>query len=100
MKTDLQLQQDVIAELKWEPSINSALIGVEVKNGVVTLTGHVDSFAEKWSAEQAAERVSGVTAMAVEMDVNLPGASRRHDSDIARRKSGRFLRALAGLVNC
>ena len=84
MKTDLQLQQDVIAELKWEPSINSALIGVEVKNGVVTLTGHVDSFAEKWSAEQAAERVSGVTAMAVEMDVNLPGASRRHDSDIAR----------------
>ena len=84
MKTDLQLQQDVIAELAWEPSLNAALIGVEVKNGVVTLSGHVDSFAEKWSAEQAAERVSGVTALAIEMDVNLPGASRRHDSDIAR----------------
>jgi len=84
MKTDTQLQQDVIAELAWEPSINAALIGVEVKDGVVTLSGHVESFAEKWSAEQAAGRVSGVTALAIEMDVNLPGASRRHDSDIAR----------------
>ena len=84
MKTDSQLQHDVLAELKWEPSINAAEIGVEVKNGVVTLAGHVDSFAEKWNAERAAQRVSGVKALAVEMDVKLPGYSARTDADIAR----------------
>ena len=45
MKTDTQLQQDVIAELKWEPSVNAAQIGVEVKDGIVTLAGHVSSYA-------------------------------------------------------
>ena len=52
MKTDKQIQQDVIAELKWEPSVNEAHIGVEVKDGIVTLAGHVASFAEKWNAER------------------------------------------------
>jgi osmotically-inducible protein OsmY len=84
MKTDMQVQADVIAELKWEPSVNSAQIGVEVKDGVVTLAGHVDSYAEKRDAERAAQRVSGVKALAVEMDVTLPGTSLRHDIDIAR----------------
>ena len=84
MKTDTQLQQDVIAELKWEPSVNAAQIGVEVKDGIVTLAGHVGSYAEKWDAERAAQRVSGVKALAVEMDVNLSGSSRRTDADIAR----------------
>jgi osmotically-inducible protein OsmY len=84
MKTDTQLQQDVIAELKWEPSVNAAQIGVEVKGGVVTLTGHVNSYPEKWNAERAAQRVSGVKALAVEMDVTLPGSSKRNDADIAR----------------
>ncbi|HTD04725.1 BON domain-containing protein [Undibacterium sp.] len=84
MKTDMQVQEDVIAELKWEPSVNSAQIGVEVKDGVVTLAGHVDSYAEKRDAERAAQRVSGVKALAVEMDVTLPGTSLRHDIDIAR----------------
>jgi osmotically-inducible protein OsmY len=84
MKTDAQLQQDVIAELKWEPSINAAHIGVEVKDGIVTLAGHVCSYAEKWEAEQAAQRVSGVKALAIEMDVNLSGSSKRNDADIAR----------------
>jgi osmotically-inducible protein OsmY len=83
MKTDSQVQQDVIAELKWEPSVNSAEIGVEVKDGVVTLAGHVDSYAAKWNAERAAQRVSGVKALAVEMDVKLTGLSKRTDSDIA-----------------
>jgi osmotically-inducible protein OsmY len=83
MKTDAQLQQDVIAELKWEPSVNAASIGVAVREGVVTLTGNVDSFAGKWDAERAAERVHGVRALAVEMDVNLPGTSKRNDGDIA-----------------
>ena len=72
MKTDIQLQQDVIAELKWEPSVDAAQIGVEVKGGVVTLTGHVNSYPEKWNAERAAQRVSGVKALAVEMDVTSP----------------------------
>jgi len=84
MKTDVQVQQDVIAELNWEPSINAAQIGVEVKQGIVTLAGHVDSFAEKWDAERAAQRVSGVTALAIEIDVKLPGSSKRTDADIAR----------------
>ena len=84
MKTDSQLQQDVIAELKWEPSVNAAQIGVEVSGGVVTLAGHVDSFTAKWNAERAAQRVAGVKAMAIEIDVNLPGASKRNDGDIAR----------------
>ena len=83
MKTDTQLQSDVIAELSWEPSINSEHIGVEVMDGVVTLAGHVSSYAEKIGAERAAMRVSGVKALAVEMDVRLAGSSTRIDADIA-----------------
>jgi len=84
MKTDAQVQKDVIAELDWEPLVNAAQIGVEVKDGVVTLAGHVDSFAEKWDAERATQRVSGVKALAVELSVALPGPSQRTDADIAR----------------
>jgi osmotically-inducible protein OsmY len=84
MKKDTQLQKDVMAELNWEPSVNSTAIGVEVKNGVVTLSGHVDSYAEKLNAERAAQRVAGVKALAVEIDVTLPGISKRTDADIAR----------------
>jgi osmotically-inducible protein OsmY len=84
MKTDDELQQDVLAELAWEPSVNAAQIGVEVKDGVVTLAGHVGSFIEKWEAERAAQRVSGVRGLAVEMDVKLPGSSQRIDADIVR----------------
>ena len=84
MKTDAQLQQDVIAELEWEPSVNAAQIGVEVKGGIVTLAGHVNSYAGKWNAERAAQRVSGVKALAIEMDVKLAGSSKRNDTDIAR----------------
>jgi osmotically-inducible protein OsmY len=84
MKTDATLQQDVIAELKWEPSINAAKIGVEVEDGVVTLAGHVGSYSEKWRAERAVQRVSGVKALAIEIDVKLPGSSKRDDGDIAR----------------
>ena len=84
MKTDTQLQSDVIAELSWEPSINSEDIGVEVKDGIVTLAGHVGTYAEKIGAERATMRVSGVKALAVEMDVKLAGSSKRNDVDIAR----------------
>jgi osmotically-inducible protein OsmY len=84
MKTDTQLQSDVIAELSWEPSIHSEDIGVEVRNGIVTLAGHVRSYAEKIGAERATMRVSGVKALAVEIDVKLAGSSSRTDADIAR----------------
>lgn len=83
MKTDHQLQQDISAELLWEPSVHAARIGVAVKDGVVTLAGQVDSYAEKWSAERAAQRVSGVLALATELTVQLTSLSRRTDADIA-----------------
>jgi len=83
MKTDSQLQQDVMAELKWEPSVHAAQIGVEVKNGVVTLAGEVSSYTEKWNAETAAQRVHGVQALAVEMKVKLSEFGKRTDADIA-----------------
>jgi osmotically-inducible protein OsmY len=81
--TDAELQKDVISELKWEPSVDAAHIGVAVKNGIVTLTGHVPSYAEKWAAEDAAKRVYGVKAVANEIEVKLPGSSERTDEDIA-----------------
>jgi osmotically-inducible protein OsmY len=84
MKTDSQLQSDVIAELAWEPSIHSEEIGVEVKGGVVTLAGHVGTYSEKLEAERAVIRVVGVKALAVEIDVRLPGSNVRTDGDIAR----------------
>jgi osmotically-inducible protein OsmY len=84
MKTDHQLQLDVLAELAWEPSVNAEDIGVEVKDSIVTLAGHVSSYAEKIDAERATMRVSGVKALAVEMDVKLIGSSTRNDVDIAR----------------
>lgn len=84
MKTDSQLQRDVMAELKWEPSVHAEQIGVEAKDGVVTLTGHVSSYLEKFHAEEAAQRVEGVMALAIEMDVKLSQLGMRNDEDIAR----------------
>lgn len=84
MKTDSQLQQDVQAELQWEPAVDATHIGVEVTDGIVTLAGHVNSYAKKWDAESAAQRVAGVKGLAVEMEVRLPGTSQRVDADIAR----------------
>lgn len=83
MKTDSQLQQDVGAELAWEPSVHAARIGVLVKDGVVTLAGQVDSYAEKWNAERAAQRVAGVKALSTDLKVHLAGPSQRSDADIA-----------------
>src|SRR3954451_10648152 len=83
MKADSELQHDVLEELKWEPSVNPAHIGVSVKDGIVTLTGHVPSYAEKYAAERAAKRVQGVKAVANELDVKLPYSTQRTDEDIA-----------------
>ena len=84
MKTDTQLQHDVSEELKWEPQVTASQIGVQVKDGVVTLSGEVSSFAEKWNAERAAQRVSGVNAQAVDLNVKLSELGTRTDADIAR----------------
>lgn len=86
MKTDAQLQQDVMNELKWDPSVKAA-IGVEVKDGVVRLSGYVDSYSKKWAADRAAARVFGVKGVAEEIQVRLPGSLKRSDEDIARAAS-------------
>ncbi|MBW8831194.1 MAG: BON domain-containing protein [Burkholderiales bacterium] len=83
-KSDSQLQHDVLEELKWEPSVHATEIGVEVKDGVVTLSGEVHNFAEKWHAERAAQRVCGVNALAIDMKLKAPGLGGRTDADIAR----------------
>jgi len=83
MSLDSQLQQSVLAEFEWEPSVNGAHIGVTANAGVVTLMGHVESFAHKHAAEQAARRVKGVKAVAEELEVRLPFDMRRSDEQIA-----------------
>jgi osmotically-inducible protein OsmY len=83
MKTDKQLKKDVEDELEFEPKINAAHIGVTANDGVVTLSGHVLSYAEKFAAEKAAKRVYGVKAVAEELEVKLPGSAVRSDEDIA-----------------
>ena len=83
MKTDQELKRDVENELRWEPSVNEAHIGVSAKNGVVTLSGHVPTYVEKHAAEQAAKRVYGVQALANELDVKLSTVDKRSDEDIA-----------------
>ena len=83
MKTDALIQSNVISELKWEPSIKSAAIGVSVRDGIVTLDGYVNSFVEKITAEKVAIRVMGVKAVAQELKVRLPQSYERNDADIA-----------------
>jgi len=88
MGQDSQLQSAVMDELRWEPSINAADIGVAAKEGVVTLTGWVRSYPEKQSAERAAKRVAGVKAVAEEIEIRLAGIHQRTDSDIAKSAVG------------
>jgi osmotically-inducible protein OsmY len=82
-RTDEQIQRDVLAELAHDPRVRPNEIGVAVKDGVVTLTGWVDSYAKRWAAEEAAHRVRGVRAVANEIEVRLSGAAERTDADIA-----------------
>ena len=83
IRTDEQIQRDVLAELKSEPRVSPNEIGVVVKDGVVALTGWVDSYTKRYAAEEAAHRVRGVKAVANDIEVRLPGASQRTDADIA-----------------
>lgn len=83
MKTDNQIQKDVLDELKWEPLLNAAEIGVSVKDGIVTLSGEVDSYSKKLAAEHAAKRISGVKAIAEDIQVGLAPIYRKTDAEIA-----------------
>ncbi|MFN0194770.1 MAG: BON domain-containing protein [Aestuariivirga sp.] len=83
MSHDSQLKQSVLDELKWEPSIDAAHIGVTAKDGVIALMGHVENFSQKRAAERAAGRVKGVKAVAEEIEVRLPFNTKRGDEEIA-----------------
>jgi osmotically-inducible protein OsmY len=83
MKTDLQLQKDVMDEIKWEPSTMAAHVGVSAADGVVTLNGTVATYAEKWAVERATQRVEGVKGIAEEIIVELSGPHARTDAEIA-----------------
>lgn len=84
MRTDAQIQSAVLDELKWEPAVRETDVGVSVKNGIVTLSGFVETYAQKYAAERAAERVAGVRAIAEDLQVHLPSSKVRNDPDIAR----------------
>ena len=83
MSEDSQLQSAVLAELNWEPSVIAGHIGVTIRDGIVTLSGHVESYGQKHAAELTARRVKGVLAVADEIVVDLPAATVRSDADIA-----------------
>ena len=83
-KSDMVLKRDVEAELGWDPAIRANAVGVTAKGGVVTLTGHIETFAEKRAIEKALRRVDGVRAIALELDVRLSPGHQRSDTDIAR----------------
>jgi osmotically-inducible protein OsmY len=82
--TDEDIQRDVLEELTWDIRVRPNEIGVVVKDGIVTLTGWVDSYLNKTAAEEDAQRVSGVKAVANDIEVRLPGAAERTDTDLAR----------------
>lgn len=82
MKSDAQLQKDVIAEMEWNPAIDTAHVSVSVHDGVVMLQGHVDTYAAKCAVERAVQRVSGVREIAVEIDVKLAPGHQRSDAEI------------------
>ena len=83
MKSDIEIQKDVIEQLKWEPFLNAAQIGVAVKNGIVTLSGQVDAYSKKVLAEKTAKKVSGVKAIAEDIQVGISPAYKKSDTEIA-----------------
>lgn len=83
MKSDSQIQKDVMEQLKWEPFLNASQIGVAVKNGVVTLSGNVDSYSKKVAAENAAKKIAGVKAIAEDIQIGVSPAYGKSDTEIA-----------------
>jgi len=84
MRSDEEIKRDVEEELRWDPDIDATDIAVAVKNGVVTLTGFVRSYNDRWEAERAAKRVAGVLGVANDLEVRLPAIDERPDPEIAR----------------
>jgi osmotically-inducible protein OsmY len=82
-RSDEEIQQDVMAEIRWDARIQPNEVGVAAKDGIVTLTGWVDTFVKKWAAERAAQRVRGVRAVANDIEVRLPSTAERPDADVA-----------------
>jgi osmotically-inducible protein OsmY len=82
-RSDTQIEKDVLDELDWDTRIGPNEIGVTVKDGIVTLSGHVDSYARRWAAQEAALRVLGVKAVANELEVSLFSAAERTDTELA-----------------
>ncbi|HLZ08653.1 MAG TPA: BON domain-containing protein, partial [Chloroflexota bacterium] len=83
VRRDTEIQGQVTLELKWDTRVNPADVGVDVRDGIVTLTGSVDSYAEKLAAQEAAHRVRGVLDVANDILVELPGPHLRSDAEIA-----------------
>lgn len=90
MKTDAALREDVIAELHWNPAIDVDHVNVAVKDGVVALLGHVDSYASKCAIERAVHRVEGIKGFALEIDVKLAPGHQRDDVEIAAAAESAF----------
>jgi osmotically-inducible protein OsmY len=84
MRSDSDIKRDVESELRWTPDLDTSDIAVAVKDGVVTLTGFVRSYGQKYQAEKAIKHVAGVRGMANDLEVRLPGTDERPDPDIAR----------------
>jgi osmotically-inducible protein OsmY len=84
LRSDTDIQKDIIAELNWEPSLRDDDIAISVRDGVVTLAGFTDSYVDRWKAEQVASKVKGVKAIANDIEVKLTSSSTRPDPDIAR----------------
>jgi osmotically-inducible protein OsmY len=84
MRTDSDIMKDVTAELRWEPGLRDDDIAIGVRDGIVTLAGFVDSYADKWRAERVVARVKGVRAVANDLEVKLPSSAERADPEIAR----------------
>lgn len=83
MRTDLEIQKDLVSQLAWEPFLKSSQIGISVKEGVVTLSGQVDSFAQKLHAEKAVFKVAGVRALAEDIHIGVSPAFKKTDAEIA-----------------
>jgi osmotically-inducible protein OsmY len=84
VKSDAEIQRQVLDELKWDPRVDATEVGVQVKNGVVTLTGTISSYAKKFAAGEAAHKVQGVLDVANDLVVELVATGKRSDADIAR----------------
>lgn len=83
-KSDAQIQQEVLRELRWDSRVDATEVGVEVDKGVVTLTGTVGNYAKKWAAQDAAHHVTGVLDVANDIHVKMPGTEGRTDTEIAQ----------------